>query len=253
MKTNQSISVLKPILLMVVTFCISSVIFAQEDKLQDSTIQDSTIQDTIVQEPVVQDTSAVVASTVVASSVEEPQKEKKESKRKDSFKIYGGGTVNDLNVTSDMYESSQQGGYMLGLSYKRGKFFYYEFGARYNHYGYLLRELSNPGNGRSDFSVGVLDIPLNLGLNLTSFVDRIVGVRIFAGVVPAFRLSVGDNDLGISKENTNSFNFHGQAGLGVDILFLFIEAGFNYGFSDLLMNDIQSNPAQVFINLGFRF
>lgn len=251
----------------------SSVLIAQDEIPRDSTIQDPTIQttaqqdtiaqdlaiqDTILQEPVIQDTSAVdtsavVASTVVASSVEEPQKEKKESKRKDSFKIYGGGTVNGLNVTDDLYESSQQGGYMLGLSYKRGKFFYYEFGARYNHYGYLLRELSDPGNGRSYFSVGVLDIPLNLGLNLTSFVDRIVGVRIFAGVVPAFRLSVGDNDLGISKENTNSFNFQGQAGLGVDILFLFIEAGFNYGFSDLLMNDIQSNPAQVFINLGFRF
>ena len=103
-------------------------------------------------------------------------------------------------------------------------------GARYNQYGYLLSELSNPGAGRNYFSVGVLDIPVNLGLNFTSFADRIVGVRIFAGVVPAFRLSVGDNDLGISKENTNSFNFHGQAGFGVDVAFLFIEAGFNYGF-----------------------
>jgi outer membrane protein W len=64
---------------------------------------------------------------------------------------------------------------------------------------------------------------------------------------------VGDNDLGINKERTNTFNFHGQAGVGVDVAFLFLEAGFNYGFSDLLKNDVQSNPAQVFINLGFRF
>jgi hypothetical protein len=196
MKTNQSISVLKPILLIVVTFFISSVIFAQEDILQDSTLQDTTIQ-------------------------EEPKKEKKESKRKDSFKIFGGGTINALNVSSDMYESSEDAGFMLGVSYKRGKFFYYEFGARYNQYGYKL--------------------------------TRIVGVRIFAGLVPAFRLSVGDNELGITKESTNTFNLHGQAGVGVDVAFLFIEAGFNYGFGDLLKNDVQSNPVQVFINLGFRF
>jgi len=221
----------------------SSVIFAQE-----GIPQDSTIQDTIVQEPVIQDTS-----TVVASTVEEPKKEKKESKRKDSFKIYAGGTVNDLNVSSDLYESSQQGGYMLGFSYKRGKFFYYELGARYNQYGYLLREVSNPENGRSSFSVGVMDIPMNVGINFTSVVDRVVGVRIFTGIVPAFRLSVGDNDLGITKESTNTFNLHGQAGVGVDVAFLFLEAGFNYGFGDLLKNDVQSNPVQVFINLGFRF
>jgi hypothetical protein len=190
---------------------------------------------------------------VVATNVEEPKKEKKESKRKDSFKIFGGGTLNALNVSSDMYESSEQIGFMLGVAYKRGKFFYYEIGARYNQYGYELTDLSAPGNEPGSFSVSVIDIPITGGINFTSFVDRIVGVRIFTGVVPAFRLSVGDNDLGINKERTNTFNFHGQAGVGVDVAFLFLEVGFNYGFSDLLKNDVQSNPAQVFINLGFRF
>ena len=243
MKTHQCRSVLKPILLIVITFFISSVIFAQEEIPRDSTIQDTilqepTIQDTVLQEPTIQ---------------EEPKKEKKESKRKDSFKIFGGGTINALNVSSDMYESSEDAGFMLGVSYKRGKFFYYEFGARYNQYGYKLTDLSIPGNGQSSFRVGVMDIPINVGINFTSFVDRIVGVRIFAGLVPAFRLSVGDNELGITKESTNTFNLHGQAGVGVDVAFLFLEAGFNYGFGDLLKNDVQSNPVQVFINLGFRF
>ncbi len=263
MKTHQQISVLKPILMVLITFFISVVIFAQEELPHDSTIQEPTLQDTIPQEPTIQDTilqeptmqdsTIQDSSIVVANNVEEPIKEKKETKRKDSFKIFAGGTLNALNVSSDMYESSEDAGFMLGVSYKRGKFFYYEFGARYNQYGYKLTDLSIPGNGQSSFSVSVMDIPLNVGINFTSFVERIIGVRIFAGLVPAFRLSVGDNDLGITKESTNTFNFHGQAGVGVDVAFLFLESGINYGFGDLLKNDVQSNPVQVFINLGFRF
>jgi hypothetical protein len=31
-----------------------------------------------------------------------------------------------------------------------------------------------------------------------------------------------------------------------------IEAGYNYGFDNLLENDTASRPGQIFINLGFR-
>ena len=216
--------------------------------IQDTIPQEPAIQDTIPQEPAILDPIPQEPAIV-----EEPKKEKKESKRKDSFKIYGGGTYNALNVSSDMYESGEQAGYMLGFSYKRGKFFYYEFGLRYNRYGYELTDLLNSENESDYFYMGTMDIPMNIGINFTSFVDRIVGVRIFAGAIPAFRLNVGDNDLGITKGSTNTFNFHGQAGLGVDVLFIFLETGFNYGFGDLLKDDIQSNPVQFFINLGFRF
>ena len=233
MKTHQSISVLKLMLLIVITLCISIVTLAQEEILGDTIVQDTIAQD--------------------SSNLEKSTEEKKVKKKRDSFKIFGGGTLNALNVSSDMYESSEDVGFMLGVSYKRGKFFYYEFGARYNQYGYKLTDLSIPGNGQSSFSVSVMDIPINVGINFTSFVDRIIGFRIFAGLVPAFRLSVEDNELAITKESTNTFNLHGQAGVGVDVAFLFLETGFNYGFSDLLKYDIQSNPVQVFINLGFRF
>lgn len=234
---------MKPILLIVVTFFISSVIFAQEEILQDSTLQDTTLQVEPVQVEPVQEVPIQ----------EEPKKEKQVSKRKDSFKLFGGGTINSLNVSPDVYESNENVGFMLGVAYKRGKFFYYELGARYNQYGYQLTDRLNPENGESSFSVRIVDVPITGGINLTSFVERMVGVRIFVGVVPAFRVSVGDNNLGITKESTNSFVLHGQGGIGLDVAFIFLEAGFNYGFSDLLKYDIQSNPVQVFINLGFRF
>ena len=45
---------------------------------------------------------------------------------------------------------------------------------------------------------------------------------------------------------------YGQAGLGVDIAFFFLETGVNYGFTDVFEN-FNSKHTQVFVNLGFRF
>ena len=44
-----------------------------------------------------------------------------------------------------------------------------------------------------------------------------------------------------------------RGGFGLDIAFLFVETGYKYGFNDLFKNDIQSNPEQILVNLGFRF
>ncbi len=102
------------------------------------------------------------------------------------------------------------------------------------------------------FYVRDIDIPVTGGINFLSAINRIVALRIFISAVPAFALGVGDNDLGITKDDINTFNLYGQAGLGVNVAFIVLEAGYNYGFIDMLQN-AQSKPGQVFINLGFRF
>ena len=66
---------------------------------------------------------------------------------------------------------------MFGASYKRGKFFYYEIGARYNYREYDLTPLgSDPAPASSGvdeyLSISSLDVPLTGGINVTSFVDR---------------------------------------------------------------------------------
>jgi hypothetical protein len=103
------------------------------------------------------------------------------------------------------------------------------------------------------FSTKNIDVPVTLGINFLTFVSRIAGLRVFVSAVPSFTLGIGDNKLDISMDNINTFNLYGQAGVGVDVAFLFVEAGYNYGFIDLFKNDIKSNPNQIFVNLGFRF
>jgi hypothetical protein len=180
---------------------------------------------------------------------------KKDKKRKDEFIIYGGANFNNLSVSSSQFESTMKTGYHIGFDYKRGKFFYWQVGLRYNNAIYSLKELSEVSTVTepSDIAIRGLDIPITGGINFLSFVNRIVALRIFISAVPSFTLGVGDNDLEYTKDDVNSFIFYGQGGIGINVAFIVLEAGYNYGFQDLLTNDRQSKPGQVFVNLGFRF
>ena len=224
---------MKSLLLVTMIFVFSNVVYAQIDTLQVAQ-PDSTMLD----------------------EKEDGGKTKKK-KGKNEFKVFAGVNLNDLSVSSEQYESIMGIGYQLGASYKQGKFFYWELGFRLNNPVYNLSEISSVPDSSINFDgifgVRNIDIPLTVGINLLSVTSRLVGLLVFVSAVPAFVVNVGDNDLGISKDNINSFNLYGQGGLGVDVAFLFLDTGFNYGFNDLLQHDIKSNPYQIFVNLGFRF
>ena len=202
-------------------------------------------------------TNEVVADSNSVAKQEEVAKQKKDKKRKDEFKVYAGINFNDLNISSDKFGTTLGIGWQLGASYKRGKFFYWELGAFYDNPVYNLDDATKPADSASlldgIFSVKSIDIPVSVGINILSVTSRIVGLRVFVSAVPSFAIGVGGNDLNISMDNINAFNFYGQAGVGVDVTFIFIEVGFNYGFQDLSKNYSTSNPYNAYLNLGFRF
>lgn len=185
------------------------------------------------------------------------KKAKKDKKKKDEFKIYAGVNFNTLLVSSEIYSSTVAPGWMLGFDYKRGKFFYWQVGARYHNPVYNLDIIGAPADSSNlldgVFSIRNIDVPIAVGINFLSFASRLVGLRLFIGVTPQFAIGVGSNDLGITKDNINTFNVLGQGGIGVDVAFIYLESGVNYGFIDLFKNDIESKPFQIFLNLGFRF
>ena len=187
---------------------------------------------------------------------DEPQKEKKPKKKKDEFKVFGAVNFNNLNINSEYYEPTTGAGWMLGGAYKRGKFFYWELGARYNRALYDLHNANGPDTlALSERILGVsnVDVPITVGINALWFFSRIVDVRVFISAIPEFVLGVNSNGLNITKDNLNSFNLIGQGGVGVDVAFIYLEVGIEYGFIDLFENYNPSNPVQGFIALGFRF
>ncbi|MEA3477643.1 MAG: hypothetical protein U9R60_05655 [Bacteroidota bacterium] len=188
------------------------------------------------------------------------QGQEKEKKKKDEFKVYAGVSFNHLNIDSKYFESAFTPGFDIGGAYKRGKFFYWEVGVRYNNSVYNLAPVGTPDSiSYTDkiFSARNIDVPITVGINILSITSRIVGLRVFISAIPSFTVGVGDNDIGITKDDLNSFNVLGQGGIGVDVAFIFIETGFSYGFGNIIKDinstSIQSNPMQIYLNLGFRF
>ena len=212
MKTIKKLTVLKQVFLIILAFCCTSIAMAQDEDIQ----------------------------------------EKKERKARSSFKVWAGANFNGLNLDTELATTSDLTvGYNLGLSYKRGRFFYYEIGARLNRRPYNFTDAFDLSE-KSSFSTSAIDIPLSLGINLTSFADRLVGVRLFVSGIPSFTTSKKMDDIGLEEDDIEDFIFYGQAGIGIDIAFFIVEVGYNYGFSNMIKN-VNSNPNQGYVNLGFRF
>ena len=160
--------------------------------------------------------------------------------------LYGGVTFNKLHVSSDNLESSSKTGWQAGLNYRRGNFIYWQVGVRYNSARYGVKD-----SAENNFTVNDLGIPLTAGLSLFSATKKAINFRVFISAIPSFLLSVSDNPK-YTKDDTNSFFWAGQAGIGLDFLFLVVEAGYNYGFTDVLKNT-NSKPRQGFVTIGFKF
>jgi hypothetical protein len=192
------------------------------------------------------------------TTIQEKGKDQKkdDKKRKDEFIVYAGVNFNNLDVDPNVFESEVNVGYHLGFDYKRGKFFYWQAGLRYNNAVYQLTSYPPQPVGfpmvESSMAIRSFEIPVTGGINFLSAVNRIIALRVFISAVPAINLGVGDNDFNFTKDDINSFILYGQGGIGVNVAFIVLEAGYNYGFQDLL-KDYESKPGQVFVNLGFRF
>lgn len=201
-----------------------------------------------------QDTTVAVKQETSETPKSDDSKKDKKKKKTSVFTAYASATFNQL-YTSSSYESYIAPGWALGAAYKHGRFFYWQVGARYNNAVYEINLVDSDTLSISDNTFGVrdIDIPVTVGLNLLYFTGRTIGLRIYLSAVPAFLISAGSSSYPeFSKDNINSFNFYGQGGLGLDVLFLSIDTGYNYGFSDVFQNQ-QSTPGQIYVNLGFRF
>lgn len=197
------------------------------------------------------------ADTLIANSAETQKtgedKKKDKKGKKNEIILYTGVNFTKLG-TSDAYETEAATGYQFGAYYKQGRMFYWQAGARFagDKFGYKPAD-SPEGTEFESILVNELDIPLTLGINFTSFMNRVLSVRLFASAVPSFTLKVGENPYGFIKDDLNSFVLYGQGGLGLNVAFLVLEAGYNFGTKELLIDNTDSRPGQVFINLGFRF
>jgi|GEM_PF-2994553 len=214
--------ILFPLFLLVVLFNLSAV--SQTDPVM---VDNEAVQDTII----------------------ETTKTKKPHKRVSDFRIYAGVSTSKILLSNSSYESAYAAGYNLGFSYRKGRFAYWEMGLNFNNSAVTLDQISIL---EESMQIRQLEVPLSIGINALSLTRRVLGVRLFGGVVPGYVVGIEENPFDLVTDDFNRFQLSGRVGVGVDVLFLFIEGGYQYGFTDLL-KDQDSNLSQLDVKLGFRF
>src|SRR4051812_20706372 len=126
MRKNYKFGSRKSMLFIVLLLSLISPVMAQVDTTVKAVHADTT-------NPVKVDTTA---KAVQADTSANTQGTNEKKKKKNEFILYGGGNLNTLSTSSDKFETTSSLGYHFGLSYKQGRFFYWQVGARYNNAQY---------------------------------------------------------------------------------------------------------------------
>jgi hypothetical protein len=195
--------------------------------------------DSTTVEPSVQDTILTV----------EQSPQEKTYKRVSDFKLYGGISASSILLSDSQFESAYAAGYILGFSYKKGRHAYWEIGINLNG---TVVALDDPNLLDQNLEFNQIEFPLSVGFNLLGTTRRVLGLRLIGGLVPGVVTKVKENPFDLVKDDFNTFQLGGRLGVGVDVMFLFIEAGYQYGFIDLIQEQ-DSNLSKLYFVLGFRF
>jgi len=198
MKTHKFATSLNSILVLLFIFLFSNSAFPQVTKTSDSlkTTQPESLKVTPV----------VPADTLKTEAVNSDDEKDKKGKKNEII-LYTGVNFAQLS-SSSTYESEAELGYQFGAYYKQGRLLYWQAGARIasSKIGYKSADSSE----FSGISISDIDFPITGGINFTSFMNRVLSVRLFVSAVPAITLKVSDNPYGITKDKINSFVLYGQ-------------------------------------------
>jgi hypothetical protein len=188
------------------------------------------------------------------------------------IRMFGGINLSSLSsdgtqitlVDSVIHSNSvdAQLGYQGGVSFTYGNHFYVSPGLWYSKFtlnSYLIDE-SQPDNDidfEKESNISMLTIPIRFGFR---FIDpnssNIFNIRLYGGVTGQHVLSVdtsGDPEIELDKSDYEDIVVNATAGLGVDVLFLFMDIGYDLGLSNFEKSNSNSRHNSMFVNVGAKF
>lgn len=166
-------------------------------------------------------------------------------------------SMNFSVLTSDVIDYEDPAlrfGWMLGAGVKFGEDFYVEPGVEWTYNTFEMIHENDDNLDHISIIKG-LRVPVVAGYQFGAN-DDIVRFRIFAGPSATFILGIHDegNTSGIpDKEDISNVIWSGTAGIGLDVWFLYLETGYDFGLSNYYSNTSQygTGKQNVFwISLG---
>ena len=165
--------------------------------------------------------------------------------------------VNGTYLTSDLADIaySAQVGYQFGLNVRLGGFFHIQPGVYWQRSQKEL--LFTLADIQDDVLFDQINVPLLFGIKPIPL--KLLELRINTGPSVSFVTSVGDNLVGLEKEDFKSPVWGLVFGVGVDILFISVDVNYELGLTNLIdtdsddLDEILSSKANVLrVNLGLR-
>ncbi len=161
---------------------------------------------------------------------------------------------NASSITENLPEEVLDGKTAInfGVDVQFGGRFYFQPGLMYE-----TRKADVKPEDRNIASVNLrvnrVRIPALIGYNLTGEPEQFLNIRAFTGPDISFAVNkdVDDNQLSFDEEDIKNFVWGWNVGAGVDIAFLFVDIGYQFGLSNILEN-VEANPKNnlFYINGG---
>jgi len=145
---------------------------------------------------------------------------------------------NFSSITDDLPQETLNGnsGYQFGVDVKFGDRLYFQPGLFYeSRKGDVIPD--DEAIGDIDMKVDRIRIPVIAGYNLLRERDQFFNLRLFTGPSLSFAVSKDLDDQGVlsvEEDDLQTFALGWGVGAGVDIAFLFVDLGYEFGLLKLL-------------------
>ena len=149
---------------------------------------------------------------------------------------------------------SGRAGYQFGGGVLIGDKFYVEPGIQFGRSSRTITIADGEVSGDIDFDQNFVKIPVYAGYHLLGHESDVFALRVFAGPAVLIPGKIKKGPEGISKDDIANAIWAADVGIGLDVLFLFVEFNYEHSFSDHFVNgDSDAKHNAFIINAGVHF
>lgn len=166
-----------------------------------------------------------------------------------NFGFYIGPNSSSFKVSSPELSAARKAGYQFGAYYRKGGFMYWQAGVEFQQ---LKSDLV------TDTTSGMVNqkriqLPLYAGVNILNISKSVVNVRAFGGPVFSYNYNYVIENPDFSEDDFSRVQASGTIGAGIDVLIFSLDAGYNFGFTNMFSADFDAHGNYAFVNVGVRF
>jgi len=172
-----------------------------------------------------------------------------------------GTEITNINGWDHKHTYEGQVGYQAGLALTFGNHFYISPGVWWSTYTankiLVNKDTASAVDFKKETTINSISVPVRVGFRLMNpETENVFNVRVFGGFIGHHILSVdvkGDNEVPLDEDDFDNIMIGANAGIGVDILFLFCDIGYDLGLTQYEKVDHKTRHNSFFINLGAKF